>query len=90
MNYDYVKVDPRAIKMLGGDSQDLLNEGFDGDLPSDAVDNFGENLQENVLTDDVFSATIDGDTVSVVDKDASVLKQILNELREIKAIIAGK
>lgn len=86
MKYDYVKVDPRAIQMLGGDAQDLLNEGLDGDLPESALQGFNETL----LSDDMVSAEVDGSKVTVLDKDEDILKQILNELKEIKVILAGK
>lgn len=86
MKYDYVKVDPRAIQMLGGDAQDLLNEGLDGDLPESALQSFNETL----LSDDMVSAEVDGSKVTVLDKDEDILKQILNELKEIKVILAGK
>lgn len=86
MKYDYVKVDPRAIQMLGGDAQDLLNDGLDGDLPESALQSFNETL----LSDDMVSAEVDGSRVTVLDKDEDILKQILNELKEIKVILAGK
>lgn len=93
-SYDFIKVDPRVIHMLGGDETDVLKEGLDsGDLSNEELTKLTEETSSKSVYDDLFSnppeLTTPVNTENTV-TETSILTQILEELKEIKTILAGK
>ena len=90
--YDYVNVDPKVIQMLGGDETSLLTEDFGGaDLSDNDVDEYSLNMRNDSKVFD--TPTFSTNKNNVVDQGNNrdyLLNQILNELREIKIILAGR
>lgn len=89
--YEYIKVDPKVIQMLGGSddmSESMAGEFGDDDLPASFVESYGKKASQKNMFED-----LDNDPVMVMPSQDSVpglLQEILNELSEIKVILAGK
>ena len=102
MKYDYVKVDPKVIQMLGGeDGVDETSAELSGDLPGGSFDkipksNSGIGLLEtfgNSFSNFQQSepAQEEGDLLQQVLKgNSDLLLQILQELRNIKSILLNR
>lgn len=88
--YEYVQVDPKVIAMLGGsdDMAESMQAEFGDDLPPSAVDSYNVTPKTKSMFEDVnnnpMMLTPSQDSVP------GLLQEILNELREIKVILAGR
>ena len=96
-NYEYIQVDPKVIQMLGGsdDMQESIAGEFGGDLPRSAVESYGQDLKkrgfnESMLPDSSSWMNLENNSVSSSDKQIELLQQILQELKEVKIILAGR
>ena len=95
-NYDYIKVDPKVIQILGGtdDMSESMEGVFDGDLPAGAVEAYERDskkrgFNESMLPDSSSWMNLENNPVPN-DKQVELLQQILQELKEIKVILAGR
>lgn len=88
--YEYIQVDPKVIQMLGGsDDMDAMVGELGGDLPNEAVASYRKPAP---VKKNMFEGLSDVPVTVMPSPDctAGILQEILNELREIKVILAGR
>ena len=95
-NYEFINVDPRVIQMLGGDEpiSDPLGGDMSDDLPSSVLESYNpaKKMSEGFgnQADPVFPSMQTRVEAATADSKTELLKEILQELKEIKVILAGK
>lgn len=89
IKYDYIQVDPKVIQMLGGDeTMESVGDDLGADLPNETVASYGKKSNFNKMFEDVNNQPVT--VMPSVDSMPGLLQEILNELREIKEILAGR
>lgn len=90
-NYEYIKVDPKVIQMLGGsdDVVDPMSSSFGDDLSVDDVNSYMSQPSKGMFKESMLPGFEPNVNPNSTD-NSEILKQILQELKEIKVILAGK